>query len=375
MLFLAACSGGGGSGTGSGTASTGWSAVGSADFTSGEADFTSLALDSDTPYVAYSDFSNGGKATVEKFDGSTWSVVGSQGFSTNGAYYTSLAIGPGGAPYVAYQDTANSFKLTVKSFNGSSWQDAGNPDFSAGEADVPTLAMGPSGVPVPYVAYSDNTKGHRATVQNLSAGAWSPVGPAGFSSGAVHVVSLAIDSNGTPYIAYIQVSDWKNDTSGTLIVEKFVKSSWSVVGTAASVATNARVPVLAIGPSDVPYVAYEDAAASDKATVEKYNSASQTWETVGSRDFTAGAVKDPSFAIDGTGTPYLAYADGVRNHKATVEKFNGTDWVYVGSPGFTPGAAAYDSLALDSTGIPYLAYQDSTAQGNSKATVQRYTGP
>src|SRR5687767_548361 len=59
-----------------------WAAVGSAGFSAGEADVTSIAIDgSGTPYVVYSDYLNAGKATVMKYNGTSWVTVGSAGFS------------------------------------------------------------------------------------------------------------------------------------------------------------------------------------------------------------------------------------------------------------------------------------------------------
>ena len=55
------------------------------------------------------------KATVMKFDGTGWVKVGSAGFSAGEVSYTSLAI-DNDTPYVAYRDVANSDKTTVMNF-------------------------------------------------------------------------------------------------------------------------------------------------------------------------------------------------------------------------------------------------------------------
>jgi len=39
-------------------------------------------------------------------------------------------------------------------------------------------------------------------------------------------------------------------------------------------------------------------------------------------------------------------------------KFDGNNWVNVGSPGFSAGQADYISLAIDGSGTPYVAYSD-----------------
>ena len=113
-----------------------WELVGSAGFSAGYVEHISLALDaSGTPYVAYSDIdNNSGKASVMKFTGNGttgWELVGSAGFSTGQADSISLALDASGTPYVAYRDLTNVAKASVKKFNGSSWELVGSEGFSA----------------------------------------------------------------------------------------------------------------------------------------------------------------------------------------------------------------------------------------------------
>ncbi len=94
--------------------SSGWTVVGRAGFSIGEADSISLDIDSSgTAYVAYSDWGNGGKATVMKYDGTDWVAVGSPGFSAARADYISLALDGNGNPYLAYMDGNDNGKATV----------------------------------------------------------------------------------------------------------------------------------------------------------------------------------------------------------------------------------------------------------------------
>ena len=112
-------------------AASSWQSVGTAGFSAGLADFTSLAVYNGTPYVAYVDGANGGKATVMKFDGTNWVTVGTAGFSAGQASYTSLAV-YNGTPYVAYADIANGVAATVMKFDGTNWVTVGAAGFSAG---------------------------------------------------------------------------------------------------------------------------------------------------------------------------------------------------------------------------------------------------
>jgi hypothetical protein len=98
---------------------TAWAEVGNAHFSGGNANYTSLVFSpSGQPYVAYKDLlpSSEGKATVIKFDGISWSYVGSAGFSSGQADYTCLAFNTSAEPYVAYSDYENSHKATVMKY-------------------------------------------------------------------------------------------------------------------------------------------------------------------------------------------------------------------------------------------------------------------
>jgi hypothetical protein len=64
------------------------------------------------PYVAYKDWLSGGRASVKKFNGTNWVDVGTPGFSTGEADYTSIAIGSNDNPVVIYS-SADAFAKTI----------------------------------------------------------------------------------------------------------------------------------------------------------------------------------------------------------------------------------------------------------------------
>ncbi len=193
---------------------------------------------------------------------------------------------------------------------------------------------------------------------------WVPVGFAGFSAGSVGNTSLVLDGNDTPYVAF------EDYTSGTTVM-KFNGSSWVNVGVTGFGGRSS----LAIDGSDKPYVVFTDATHSNKATVMKYNGSS--WVTVGSAGFSAAEAggtipRSMSIAIDGSGTPYVAYEDAAYSHKVTVMKFDGSSWITVGSAGLSVGWASWISLAIDGGGTPYVVFDDDGIGG--KASVLKYNG-
>jgi hypothetical protein len=108
--------------------------------------------------------------TVVSYASGWWKTMGNAGFSGASAYPISLAIDLSGfpskgTPYVAYQDDANGGRATVMRYaNAAGWQTVGPACFSPGAAIGVTLAIdNKSGTP--YVAYTENSvNGSKATV-------------------------------------------------------------------------------------------------------------------------------------------------------------------------------------------------------------------
>ena len=358
--------------------------MGSAGFSAGAADWTSLAMHPTTgaPYVAYMDGGNSQKATVRTFDGSAWSTVGSAGFSAGQATYTSLALHPTtGAPYVAYSDYANAQKVTVMTFDdGGDWMSVGNVGFSAGRADYISLALHPT-TGVPYVAYIDYGTSTRPTVMTFNVSTvWSTVGTAGFSpgigiytSGMAQYTSLALHpTTGVPYVAY-----YDNSIQQIRVVTFDGSTNWNTVGSAGFSDWIAAYISLALHPTTyAPWVAYRDVANSYRATVKTFNGSA--WSTVGSAGFSGGGdVTYTSLALHPTtGAPYVAYSESSAypTYKATVRTFDGSTWSTVGSAAFSAAwVDTYTSLALHpTTGAPYVAYTSDSAYW---AKVMAYRDP
>jgi uncharacterized protein YjdB len=145
---------------------------------------------------------------------------------------------------------------------------------------------------------------------------------------------------------------------------------WQNVGSAGFSAGLASYTSIAVDGSGTPYVAYMDHANGNKASVMKYNGSS--WVNVGSAGFSAAEAYFTSIAVDGTGTPYVAYRDFANDFKASVMKYNGSSWVAVGSLGFSGGEANNISLVIGPGNTPHVAYRD-VANGN-RATVMKYSG-
>jgi len=340
-----------------GVVSSSWVDVGAAGFSAGYAFDQSMAFHPAThePYVAYSDFANGG-TTVMRFDGTSWVSVGALSFSAGMTSDQSLAFHPTThEPYVAFQDWANGSHTTVMRFDGTSWVNVGTAGFSAGVASDQSLAFHPI-THDPYVAYNDVANGSRTTVMRFDGTSWVNVGTAGFSAGIALNQSLAFHpTTHEPYVAY---NDW---TLGNRIaVMHFDGTNWVNVGASGFSAGSTAGERLAFHPTThEPYVAYIDNGNAGRATVMRFNGTS--WVNVGAAGFSAGVVSDrPSLAFHpNTHEPYLAYSDDGNAGRATVMRFNGTSWVNVGVAGFSGGIVYSTSLAFHPiTQLPYVAFRD-----------------
>ncbi len=418
-----------------------WNPLGPKEFNQAslqEASYNSIAHDaSGIPYIAYSDAAYGNKVTVKKYIGNEWIAIGDAGFSSGVANYVSLAIHSNGNVYVSYQNEGGD--ITVKKFNGSNWENVGSESFAMGQVDKPTLTIDGSGTP--YVVYKNSNWPAGITVKKFNGSSWETVGTEDFSFSQIDYPSIAIDGNG---IAYVAFQDYANNGNGNVM--KFNGSNWETVGWSGSVTMGqASYTSLAFDHNNNLYFGYIDThtdlpidpmtppLTSINPTLLKFDDNSQSWVTLGnvvpsypnvvdcsisiSADDTpymvfycydsystsgylntlvyngfdlqnagnniaciissspmslfTGTVY-PKISINNTGTPFLMYSDANNHSKASIMKLNNYSWENVENRGISSGTASNISIALNSDGTPYIAYVDDGI--NSKVCVKKYNG-
>ncbi len=340
-----------------------WNNVGSAGFSAGQAEYTSLAFDTDgNPYVAFRDDANGTKATVMEYSNGSWANYGSAGFSAAWVQYTSLVFNISGtAPYLAYSDGNVGGNATVMYDSGSGWATLGTAGFAPGGVNYTSLAF--DGYGTQYVAFQDQANGNKASVMAYIGGNWVNVGSPDFSSGEANYISLAMYNN-KPYVAFEDYA-YGNDYKATVM--EYTSGGWQNVGSEGFSAGPANYTSLAIDAYGNPYVAFQDCGNDYKATVMEYTSGS--WQNVGNAGFSAGTANYTSLAFY-SGKPYVAFQDYANGNQATVMGFTGSGWANVGSAGFSAGSASYTSLAFSPNGTTYVAFSDGNSGGN--ATVMAF---
>lgn len=291
---------------------------------------------------------------------SAWNAT-ANGISEFGADHIAIDIDASGTPYVAFND--NTTKGSVMKYDGTAWSYVGIQKFTDGQMNFTSMGFDGSGNP--WVAFRDN--GFKASVMRYNGSSWAYVGGRGFTLGGAQFTSLAFDASYTPYVAY-RDEFWMYSNKAT--VQRWDGSSWVTVGTMGFTSGTVEYTSLAIDGSGTPYIAFSDGANSSRATVMRFNGTS--WVLVGAAGFSAGTASYVSLAIDKSGTPYVAYRDAGNSDKVTVRRFNGSSWVNVGAAGFSTGSAEFVSLAVDKANRPVVVYKDGGV--SNRACVMRFNG-
>lgn len=336
-------------------AQSGWEIIGTAGFSSGVVDYTSLAFYGGEPYVAFRDNANGDKTSVVRYDGSNWVYVGSPGISSGNSIYQSLAFF-NNQPHVAFRDVANGNGTSVMKYDGANWVYVGAQSFTPGFSEYNDLVVNNGEL---FLAFRDFSIGGRSSLMKYNGTNWVYVGIPGFSPGQARHQSLEFYNN-EPFMAFEDLGNGSRTS-----VMKFDGTNWTNVGNLGFSGGNVNHVNLAIHNGE-PHVVFQDITAGFKTSVMKYDGS--TWGYVGTRGFSTlgGQYQKIEFI---NGTPYVAYRDDSNSGKATVMRYNGTSWEVVGTPGVSTGQSNHLDLAI-LNGEAYISYSDGGIAG--KAAVQKY---
>jgi hypothetical protein len=352
----------------------------SQDISAGDAPYVALAMDNTgTPVVTYEDKGAGDHAEAFKYAGTYWAMLGSIGLSNgsgsnwNGlASYASLAISPADVPYITYRDGNNANKATVMSYNGTAWTVVGTPGISTGEVKFNNMGFDKAGDPICMFSDKKAVPAYGIVAKEFTGGVWTAIGTnsAAMSGTYCYYVSMAI-ANDTVYAAF-------QDSAYHMSVMKCAISSsatWVKVGPSNITGDTAAYISIAVDKNNVPYVAFSDYRKAQGLTVMKYIGGS--WQILDTENISGGQVSYPSIQIDPTtNMPVVAYSNYFGTIEAQAQKFNGTHWTHIGNPaGISTDWASAMSLAIDAKGNYYVAYQDwgfLSTQGQGNCTVEKY---
>lgn len=245
------------------------------------------------------------------------------------------------------------------------WKDVGSPALSTGIINYISEVTDSNGLP--YVAYMDVAYGQALTVQHFDGVHWNIVGDPGFSPYKAFDNQIALGPTGIPYVAFLNVIG--TSAAGTSVM-KFDGTSWVPVGPKISGYTNN--PSITISADGTPYIT----CAEDFTNyVKTFRFDGTSWVQVGPSFSPPVSFEYPRIKMGKSDTPFVAMASiaGSGGGPVTVIKYDGISWHTVDSAGIGPGNSRYwASFAIDSFGIPYVAFDDT--DNGVKATVKKYTG-
>lgn len=203
-----------------------WVAVGTDDFAqvtlSGTSEPSLYADSANSLYIVYIDTSYGiptapKRILVRKNSGTGWATIGQ--YITQGNTYFDHAVTPGGKVLLALDSSgAGNIFIILKQFDGSNWTTLGLPYAATGLAPL-KLRLDPLGNP--YLLWGTTYP----FVLKHDGNAWTQTGPAVNTITAVNEFDLAIDSTGTPYIAYNDAL-YNNNVS----VARLTGNTWVNIG-------------------------------------------------------------------------------------------------------------------------------------------------
>lgn len=338
-------------------------------------DATVTGLKPETAYwfrLVVKDGSSGGISNtgqITTLPDSGWRLVGEAGFSGQLVRDTELVLDAAGIPYIAYVDQAMTGKIIVKKFTGAAWASVGA---EATDEQASSVSLALDGEGRPYIAYTA-VADSLLTVRKFDGTAWTTVGQAGIGEG--DLPDLKLDAANRPYVAY---RDLAGPLGGAITVSTFADGSWQPAGAAQfTPETSVQRLSLAIGKDGVPYVGYfavpDGSYNSYKPFV--YRLAGGAWTDIGYSGF--GTPHSASVRISLAASPvdgaiYAVFDDTNVSRMPSVIRWNGSDWDAIGSPGIAPRA---DSLriAVDSQGVPYVAYSKRN-EGGGPVSVLRWSG-
>ena len=315
----------------------------------------------------------------EEYKNSEWKYLGKPGFSEGLATDISLIVSKEGDVLIAYSDASKNDKTTVMQYTGkvqSGWEpySYGLPGFSPGRAASVSLDINGKGTP--FVAFSDFTNKEKVTVMKFNGNGltgWDIVGNPGFSRGIARSVSIAIDQQGTPFVAF---QDMAKDQK--LTVMKFTDNDdtgWEVVGKAGFTPRSVFSPSLKLDKEDIPHVVYSSGESESKISVVKYTGEGTIgWQTLGLPMF-SNEGDCPSLAFDRHGTACVAFRDFDNEQGPTVMRHTGagtSGWELVGKAGLSCSRASEITLAIEENGTPLVAYAD--MKDHDKINVKRFVG-
>ncbi|MBI5594896.1 MAG: hypothetical protein HY928_02280 [Elusimicrobia bacterium] len=289
--------------------------------------------------------SNAAYALVSPF---TLSVL--DGAGTDAGRGASLALDRTGNAHAAYTAGTAAQELRYMTSSGGIWSAAESPDPGTPSGE-PVIAQGPG---VPNIVFRNTATGQLRHARR--AGAWAA---AAVASGDLFPGGLAVDSTGYAHLSYY------DRAAGDLRYAYWDGTAWQTeaVATAGDVG---KFSSLALDPKSRPVVVYFDPANARLMFATRSVVGLWSGSVV---DAGVGVGSTPVVALGPSGEPFVAYIDdGAKLLKAAA--WDGTAWSVQIVDSFA-GGASVGGAALDGAGNLLVSYHDASG---GDLRLARWTG-
>ncbi len=204
----------------------------------------------------------------------------------------------------------------------------------------------------------------------VNAQQWQYIGSRGIGNGMGHgfYQSLALDSNGAPYVAYVDV-----DHNYKISVIRYHNNAWEWVGNPGiSTASAWNIVKIKINPvSNQPYILFKDDTQNHNISLMYFDG--NNWQSAGNYAFTTnGGIYDYDFTFSSTGVPYVSFRDANNNSGISVMKYENNTWQYVGNPSFALMKQSYNNTDIEMTlnDLPVVGFNERSATQRGLSVMQ-----
>ena len=277
--------------------------------------------------------------------------------------YTSIALDENGRQHISYYDYGN-LNLKHAKWIGGTWNietvDNGGVVGTCDAGEYTSIALDSNGYP--YISYFYGT-GEDLKCAHWTGSSWE-IETVDSAGDVGRHTSIALDSNNCPHISYSDLTraEYWNGTgikvggdlkyarwNGTSWVTETVASSNGPASHSKTTGKTGRFTSIALDSNNHPHISYYDGTNNDLKYV-RWNGTSWVIETIDNAGDVGG---DTSIALDTNNRPQISYLD-YTNMNLKYARWTGSTWIIETIDNASTGG----SIALDTSGNPHISYRD-----------------